>query len=177
MKPIVLVVAILLLVLGGGLMAEGVRRTFLTSGVILKKEVIVPANVEQVDSGFTVRKGEEIHVTASGNVNGASSSEDTAFGWVGPEGIKSPVNNGRGAPLPAGQPFMALCYRIGEGNLPVDDWRWTYAGSSKKFIADESGTLHFTVNDAIRDDKGLYLKNWRTDNQGSFTVIVSKEQR
>lgn len=140
-------------------------------------EIVVPANVEQVDTGIKVRKGQSVTITATGQVNGASSPSDSSFGWFGPDGqgVGSTTNNGRKRPLPPGSSFMALCYRIGSGSLPIDDEKWSLAGGSKTFTANESGTLHLTVNDAIRNKDGQYLISWRTDNQGQFTVQIRVE--
>lgn len=139
--------------------------------------ITVPASAEDFDSGISVRKGQTVILSASGSANASATSSDGSFRWVGPDGWGSSpsFSQGRKGPLPSGSSFMALCYRVGRGTLPINDGLWQLAGSSRRFTASSSGTIHFTVNDDIEDRNGNYQPSYRTNNQGQFNVQVRVE--
>jgi hypothetical protein len=138
------------------------QTTTLPDGSI-QYNVTLPSNLPQLDANIRVQKGQTIKAFATGKVNSTPHQSDGAFKWVGPDGWGSDPGfmHQRKGPLKRGQSFMALCMRIGFGNLPVDDGEWHLAGSSFEFVADQDGTVHLTVNDQDY-----------SDNQGEFTVQI-----
>jgi hypothetical protein len=109
--------------------------------------------VPGVDTGYVVRKGKPVSVTATGTF-----CPGTGF-CAGPDG--SPLGNSLdvtwgGFTLP-GAPAYGLIARVGAGP-------WTHIGSGPTTLSGE-GVLVFAVND------DLY-----PDNTGGFTVTVTDKR-
>ena len=115
--------------------------------------ITVPANQQRVATGLTVRKGDMLTITATGNVQLSADSSDVA----NPSG-STKARYAQNAPLPttlAG----ALIGKIGNGK-PFG------IGSNNTFAAPDTGQLFVGVND---DAVG--------DNQGSFQVTIQRQAR
>jgi hypothetical protein len=115
--------------------------------------ITVPGNQQWVPTGLAVRKGDQLTITASGEVQLSADSGDVA----NPSG-STKARYAQNAPLPttlAG----ALIGRIGNGK-PFG------IGSNATFSAPDTGQLFLGVND---DGMG--------DNQGAFQVTVQRTAR
>jgi hypothetical protein len=112
-----------------------------------------------VNSGITLSAGQSFTVEAHGRMNPCSDTYPNGavycvfFAPQGGEGVVTHNNEYGIFPL-LGERFMALLGRIGSGE-PF------YIGAGGTFTADHAGTLWFTPND-----------NTRTDNRGTYTVLV-----
>ena len=140
----------------------------------INKEIKVFAASQITDTGIEVIKGQTINFSATGQVNAATAQNDGSFRWVNSDGWDSEpqFNTGRKGLLPSGQPFMALAARISKNKPVLDDEGWTFIGSNGRITATENGTLYLSVNEKVRDEKGVYHSNWFADNQGNFTVNI-----
>jgi PA-IL-like protein len=115
--------------------------------------IAVPANQQWVPTGLTVRKGDQLTITATGEVQLSTDSSDTA----NPSG-STKARYAQNAPLPATL-AGALIGRIGNGK-PFG------IGSNATFMAPDTGQLFLGVND---DGMG--------DNQGAFQVTIQRRAR
>ena len=129
------------------------------------KSVAVHAKHPWTDAKIEVREGEKLSITASGQIRWADGSKN----FCGPEGVphkpsEDSKNPFRARPIKDGN-VGALIAKIGSSLALVDHESGTVikVGTSSTFTADRSGTLFLGIND---DDF--------TDNDGHFTVIVSK---
>ena len=118
-------------------------------GGLRERTVSVQARQAWTDTGIDVRRGQQIHLNASGEIRwGTGGRKD------GPEGENnSPYNQGR--PIP-NRPAGALIGRVGDSDAPF------FAGSDRAVQMRGSGRLYLGVNDD-------YLQ----DNSGTFRVVVS----
>jgi len=128
--------------------------------------VPVPANRLEVNSTIVAERGQNIVITATGQVNGCKNHYDAAYGWTSPEGRKWGWNKDRKRVLGQNAPFMALCAKIGK------DGEWFKVGRKINFTAHQSGKIFFTVNDDIYDASGRFRPDWMEDNEGKFIVNV-----
>ena len=115
--------------------------------------VVVPANVQWVSSGITVRRGEVINFQSSGEVRLSGDGNDTAT----IEGARNQRHAGA-SPLPqhlAG----ALIGRIGNGQaFPI--------GGQTSIPMPAAGVLWLGINDDVL-----------ADNSGQFNVIITRRTR
>jgi hypothetical protein len=114
-----------------------------------ERTVVVSADVPFVDTGITVRAGQEVSFVAVGQVRWGPNRKD------GPEGERgSPSNPNR--PIP-NRPAAALIGRVGG-----DRSGWFFLGNERgPFRMRESGRLFLGINDDVLDD-----------NSGNFRVTV-----
>ena len=95
------------------------------------------------NSGWVVKKGQRIRITASGSVSlggGRSSSPDGAFGIADPEKLLKAVPTG------------ALIAVIGDDNND-----FLFIGSQREFTAERDGALFLGVNEGnLNDNSGAY---------------------
>jgi len=118
-------------------------------GGMREKSIVVSADVPFVDTGITVRSGQEIFVSASGQVRWGPNRKD------GPAGEKNSPEN-RARPMP-NRPAAALIGKIGD------------AARDYFFIGDEAGAIR------VRNSGRLFLginDDVLGDNSGNFRVIV-----
>lgn len=115
-----------------------------------ERRVTVQARQAWTDTGVDVRRGQQISLTASGEIRWGPGRKD------GPAGEKnSPENPGR--PIPH-RPAGSLIARVGaDDNAP-----FFVGGEPGPFVVRDSGRLFLGVNDD-------YLQ----DNSGFFTVVVA----
>jgi hypothetical protein len=105
-------------------------------------DVTVRAELDWNNSGVRVRRGDVVHVTATGTVSLGKQ------GACGPEGIGAADP---GALLPD-KPLGALIAVIGDEN---DDF--IYIGSAAEFAAPHDGLVFFAVNEeCLRDNSGAF---------------------
>lgn len=142
--------------------------------------VYVSANAAYCTRIF-VRNGQQIQITATGQVNSMPDSRrtDRAFRWVGPDGWKDAtpgfIIKAPGSylgPLPGDRDYMALVARVSKTNPFYSDGGWTLVGSNKTFTADQDGYIYLMVNEKITDQYGVQHLDWLSNNQGGFNVVV-----
>ncbi len=110
----------------------------------------LPASACWMDSKITIRAGQTVVIRASGTINT----------WDGKPGSDSDPNGNPGicggskCPL-RGVGYGALIARL-ENEPPF------FVGTTLRFTAEKSGSLHFTVNDWECDD-----------NSGSYKILVT----
>ena len=114
-----------------------------------EKSVVVSADVPFVDTGITVRAGQEIFLSASGQVRWGPNRKD------GPAGEKNSPEN-RARPMP-NRPAAALIGKIGDASRDV----FFIGGDQGAIRIRASGRLFLGINDDVLDD-----------NSGNFRVIV-----
>lgn len=114
-----------------------------------EKSIVVSADVPFVDTGITVRSGQEIFLRASGQVRWGPNRKD------GPAGERNSPEN-RARPMP-NRPAAALIGKIGDSSRDYF------------FIGDDDGAIR------IRSSGRLFLginDDFLGDNSGNFRVIV-----
>ena len=121
--------------------------------------VVVSAAQVWTDTQYTIRHGQTLTITASGDIIACSPGpgDKHAVAEVGPEGTYLFPDDAvdREFPLPAGSQGPAPCYgliaRIGDGD-PF------FVGRGRSFTADRSGPLQLGVNDYdVSDNAGQFL--------------------
>lgn len=114
-----------------------------------------------VDSGFSVETGQELTVTAYGQVVTARINVFDSGSVSGPDGQVSICPNYDGAPPCAMDfaPYGALVGKIGADGTPF------LIGSNYTYTADSSGDLYLAVNDLL-----IYYG----DNYGNYMVFFNK---
>ena len=114
-----------------------------------ERTVVVSADVPFVDTGITVRSGQEVYFQASGQVRWGPNRKD------GPAGEKNSPEN-RGRPMP-NRAAAALIGKIGD------------SARDYFFIGDDQGAIR------VRNSGRLFLginDDFLGDNSGNFRVIV-----
>jgi hypothetical protein len=115
---------------------------------LLRRDVRVAATTQWVNTGITVRAGDNVYFDASGEVHWGPNRED------GPVGERnSPSNPGR--PIPA-SPAAALIGRVGDRGTP-----FLNGDQPGPYRMRNSGQLFLGINDDVL-----------TDNRGAFTVTI-----
>lgn len=122
------------------------------------QEVVVPAASEKGVVVCVVRRGDILHIEASGVWGSGGVKPDRTASEGGPDGIRSP-DPGEGADLMLpGHLIGLLIGRVGRWVFPV--------GSAARVEVQEDGTLHLLMNDR----KGHYA-----DNYGELEAYFSVE--
>lgn len=121
----------------------------------MSQTIQVNANVASVDSGISLRREEQITLSASGQVTHHDSGGNN--GLYGPEGTGGPCS-------PCIFPTIPLSALLGW--IGTEDGRenpFKVTGTEQTFTANQNGTLYFAVNDH---------PNAHHNNVGNFTVTV-----
>ena len=124
--------------------------------------VIVPGTSAGSRSGLHLIAGDDVRLTATGQVNTLP---------PGAGNLATPAGNGFPCTafclLPSAQ-FGALIGRIGESGP------WFFVGPSLRFIAGQTGMLHLAVNDTIHDNNiGQFTVSTRVTANASFSCAAS----
>lgn len=201
-----IVIALLALLVGGGLVAmlksnasnnqtnepqksvasEPSVTSSAASPQTQSKTITVSGQRMWTDTGIDVKSGELLEINASGRANASGVSTDGAYKWVGPDGwgYAPEFNNSEtGEPmrwvyvLGSNSSLMCLTGKVGTNGTPFK------VGSNYSFTADQTGRLYLGVNDVISDYKGNVLYRgdetgtiW-PDNGGSFIANVKRTFR
>lgn len=102
------------------------------------------------NSGFVVRRGQKVRVTAKGNISIGNGK------YVRPDGDSSVADKDK---LVSQRPTGSLIAVIGD-----DNDEFIYVGSSVEFISQRDGTLFLGINEGNLDD-----------NSGAFEVVLEAE--
>jgi hypothetical protein len=201
-----IVIALLALIVGGGLVAmlksnAGNNQTNETQRSVASepsvtpkaassqaqtKTVTVSAQRMWTDTGIDATAGDLLEITASGRANASGVSTDAAYKWVGPDGwgYEPEFNNGETGErmrwvyvLGSNSSLVCLTGKVGNSGTPFK------VGSNYTFTAEQDGRLYLGVNDAISDYKGNVIYNGNEtgtiwpDNGGSFIANVKRTFR
>lgn len=104
---------------------------------------------------FTLKKGERLHITASGKWKDAMGRKSGPEGW----GV-NPFND---APLLCSGSYMALCVR--NGNLP-----WQECGKECTIQAVEDARIHFAPNHSWHDNYNKFHPEWITNSSEKLVI-------